>query len=102
MTGQLLIEVAGSCIPWERLPFVPSRHIVVWALQSPAGLLRFPGPGAQPLLEFSSGIPQLSLMEKQEKASFCILDHSYQNKRSWGKANMTEAQAEMEKTAFYG
>lgn len=68
MTGQLLIEVAGSCIPWERLPFVPSWHIVVWALQSPAGLLRFPGPGAQPLLEFSSGIPQLSLMEKQEKA----------------------------------
>lgn len=39
---------------------------------------------------------------KAREGHFCILDHSYQNKRSWGKANMTEAQAEMEKTAFYG
>lgn len=50
----------------------------------------------------SFGVPQLSLMEKQGKASVCVLELSYQNKRSWGKANTVEAQAKMEKTAFYG
>lgn len=46
----------------------------------------------------SFGVPQLSLMEKQGKASVCVLELSYQNKRSWGKANTVEAQAKMEKT----
>ena len=61
-------------------------HVTLWALQSPGGPLRLPGPGAQPLLEFPSGVPQLSLMEKQGEASFCLLEHSYQNKRSWNKS----------------
>lgn len=81
----------GFCgpLPW---------HITFWALQPPGGLLRLPGPWAQPLLEFSSGVPQLSLMGKQGEASFYIMEHFYQNKRSWKKVNTIEAQAEMEKT----
>ena len=46
----------------------------------------------------SFGVPQLSLMEKQGKARVCVLELSYQNKRSWRKANTVEAQAKMEKT----
>lgn len=46
----------------------------------------------------SFGVPQLSLMEKQGKARVCVLELSYQNKRSWGRANTVEAQAKMVKT----
>lgn len=37
-------------------------------------------------------------MEKQGEARFCLMEHFYQNKRSWKKVNTIEAQAEMEKT----
>lgn len=37
-------------------------------------------------------------MEKQGESSFCIMEHFYQNKRSWKKVITIEAQAEMEKT----
>lgn len=37
---------------------------------------------AQLILEFSSGFPQLSLMERQGESNFCIVERSYQNPRS--------------------
>lgn len=78
-----------SWIQWERLPWSPSLTHHTLGTEATE---------AQRLLEFSSGVPQPSLMEKQGEASFYILEHFYQNKRSWEKVNTVEAQAEMEKT----
>lgn len=52
---------------------------------------------AQALLEFSCGVPQLSPMERQGEASFCILERSYQNPRSQDKVSPPEARAKRRK-----
>lgn len=88
MAGNLHIEVEESWVQQKRLPQSPSLAHHTLALQPPGALGRLWGPWAQPALEFLSGVAQLSLMEKQGEASFCLLEHSYQNKRSWGKVKL--------------